>query len=156
MSALGDAVRDFAADHVTQRVGRGECTDLAVEALRSAGARTRFPAHNGNYVWGTPVALGAIEAGDILQFRSHHITIRNAGGDVQTEMRGHPTHTAIVIAVVGNGVFRIAEQNLRYPGSPRNVRSVAVNTIFLVSQRTQDRREITVRGQVWAYRPVAQ
>jgi hypothetical protein len=153
MSTLGDRIRDYALGRTGQQVGRGECTDLATFALREVGARASFPAHGGHAVWGTAVAAAAAEPGDVLQFRNHRTTIANAGGDVTTEQRGHPQHTAVVVENLGNGVLRVAEQNIVLPGARQATRTVMTNTVFLTGRVLPDQRTVTVGGQVWAYRP---
>ena len=153
MSVLGDRVRDYALGRNGQQVGRGECTDLATFALREVGARASFPARDGHPVWGTAVAAAAAEPGDFLQFRNHRTTIANAGGDVTTEIRGHPHHTAVVIENLGNGVLRIAEQNMLLPGARQATRTVMTNTVFLSGRVLPDQRTVTVSGGVWVYRP---
>lgn len=153
MSVLGEQVRNWVYNHYFQQVGRGECADLATEALRAVGARNSFPADHGNYVWGTPVPLAFAEPGDILQFRSHRMVIRNTDGSGRTEQRGHPRHTAIVLRNPGNGILEIAEQNMIYSGDRRPNRTVNTATIFVANQVTSDNRTVTITGHVWAYRP---
>ncbi len=91
--------------------------------------------------------------GDVLQFRNHRTTIGNAGGDVTTEHRGHPQHTAVVVGNLGNGVLRVAEQNMLLPGARQVTRTVMTDTIFLTSQILPDQRTVTVSGRVWVDRP---
>lgn len=153
MSVLGEQVKNWVYSHFLQQVGRGECADLATEALRAVGARTSFPSDHGNYVWGTPVRLAFAEPGDILQFRNHRMVIRNADGSGRIEHRGHPRHTAIVLRNPGDGTLEIAEQNIVYPGSRQPNRTVNTATIYFVDQQTPDNRRVTVTGGLWAYRP---
>jgi hypothetical protein len=153
MSVLGDRVRDYALGRTGQQVGRGECTDLATFALREAGARASFPAQDGHPAWGAAIAVAAAEPGDILQFRNHRTTISNSGGDVTTEHRGHPQHTAVVIENLGNGVLRVAEQNMLLPGARQATRTVMTSTVFLTGRILPDQRTVTVSGGVWVYRP---
>ena len=153
MSVLGEQVADFAASHVIQQVGRGECTDLAIHALQAAGARSHYPSQNGMPVWGSTVPVAFAERGDILQFQTFVITIRNADGTGQRESRGHPNHTAIVLENLGNGAFRVAEQNMVYPGAGNMTRTVGTAVVFTTNQTTSDNRQVTVHGRVQAYRP---
>ena len=52
---LNQKVLDFARESLGKKVVNGECTDLAVEALRHAGAR-RFPRErSGDYIWGRSI-----------------------------------------------------------------------------------------------------
>jgi hypothetical protein len=79
--ALRELVRDYAANHVSQQVGAGDCAALATEALRAVGARARQPSEHGHYVWGAPVPVAFVEGGDILQMRNYQAIIRNPVGD---------------------------------------------------------------------------
>ncbi len=154
MSVLGEQVRDFATGRLGLQVGRGECSDLASAALRAVGARGSFPATGGHPVWGQEVPLAFAEPGDVLQLRNHRVVIRNRDGTGFIETRGHPHHTAIVVENPGNGVLRVAEQNMMYPGARQPERTVGLATIFVTNQTTADQRTVTVQGQIWAYRPV--
>lgn len=157
MSALGDLVRDFAIGRRNFRVGRGECSDLVIQALQVAGGRSSFPSQHGSTVWGTPIPLASAEPGDILQMRNYRVVIRNIDNTGFIENRGHPHHSAIVIRNLGNGVLQVAEQNMVYQGAdPASVRTVGIATLYVTNQVTSDRRTITVRGEIWAYRPQAQ
>lgn len=80
MGYLGAQVVAFAERFKGQQVGRGECVDLADEALKSAGAKSYgdfkdivSPSDRyGNYHWSsTEVHLMAALPGDIIQF-SHY------------------------------------------------------------------------------------
>src|SRR4051812_21297607 len=65
-SPLNEKVVEFTRSKVGQKVGDGECTALALEALRHAGAR--LPGQ-GQESWGEEVtSLNAVGPGDILQF----------------------------------------------------------------------------------------
>src|SRR5512140_58730 len=135
MSALGDLVRDYARGRVSFQVGHGECADLAIEALRTAGARSTHHLVHGFYQWGAPVAIDLVERGDILEFVNHRIVRRFAGGWGVTEQRGNPYHTAIVLENLGNGVVRVAEQNMIYQGAPAYLpRTVQTAVVYLRNQ----------------------
>ena len=54
--ALNQKVLEFARERIGEKVADGQCTSLAVEALRYAGAK-RYPFDSsGDFVWGRPVA----------------------------------------------------------------------------------------------------
>jgi hypothetical protein len=181
---LGQKVVTFAAGKQGQQVGRGDCYDLADEALTQAGAKSA-PSYgritdDADYEWGRPIELKDVEAGDILQLRDHKITIRtdttikkvfSEGGSEESEKweeqdfrRGH--HTAIADVNKGNGVLEVYEQNVK----PRG-KKVQRHTLYVRNQtpatKTETRFEgktkvittittkITVEGTVWAYRPEA-
>src|SRR5689334_12692018 len=52
--SLGDQVVAFCQKHKGETVGSGQCSALASEALRAAGAKKRGPddPHEGDYTWG--------------------------------------------------------------------------------------------------------
>jgi hypothetical protein len=141
----------WARSKLRQRVGLGECWDLADGALRHAGARSSTTTgRDDDYVWGVPIALGAVIPGDILQFRDHVITItttiRTSFSDgeetsesFRTEERPH--HTAVVEANNGAKGLVILEQNRR-PGLP-----VERSTLFVTSAVSEVKTEHrTVKG----------
>jgi hypothetical protein len=104
---LNAKVLAYARSKVGKTVGRGECTDLATGALVAAGASLgvkRAQPVVGSYAWGQPIAT-CPEAlpGDIIQI---HQTRQNGSN---TEVVAH--HTAIVVAYLGNGKFKVLHQN---------------------------------------------
>ena len=63
---LGDDVVAYARSKLGQKVGNGECTSLAVDALRQCHARRPDPVMG---IWGDEVkSLRDLQPGDILQF----------------------------------------------------------------------------------------
>lgn len=143
----GEKVVAFARSRLGQTVGDGDCTALAREALRQAGAgrsRTR-PG-----VWGEERAsLRDARPGDILQFQDVvlvHRTLRGDGAIVTQEIAlAH--HTAIVARVRKGGarpVLVILHQNAA--GAAAEARVVQEWTIDLAEKRS---------GTIRAYRPVA-
>ncbi len=111
-----------------KKVGKGECWDLAKEALNSAGATWTPP-----YVFGK--ALGKkdpLQAGDILQFEK--VKIEYPDGS----WKELPHHTAIVHSVVEGTKLIIAEQNAN------GKRFVILSEIDL---------SFVKKGKVTAYRP---
>jgi hypothetical protein len=113
---LGDQVVAFARGKIGQRVGSGECFDLADQALRGAGAKSAADfgvvTPNADYVWGTSVSLANVQAGDIIQFRNYRYdrTIDTATR-TDTDFQERPHHTAIVERVDGQGALTVFEQN---------------------------------------------
>jgi hypothetical protein len=126
-----DRVVKFCKDHVGEKVGGGQCSHLAEEALKHAKAKPRstfkeFP-NAGDYVWGklvytleikdnspkeTKVPQISIQPGDIVQLR--HATFKGE------KLRGfenydasYPQHTAVVLAVSKEGnLVTVLEQNI--------------------------------------------
>ena len=116
-----DRVVEFSEQHLGQKVGNGECTTLASQALDYAGFKGssgNFPNH-GDYVWGRlvfmiegtetqPTEQGKIEwikPGDIVQFRN--VLFQSKRGFVKD---AH--HTAVVKSVDGDKqVLTVLHQN---------------------------------------------
>ena len=73
---IGDAVWNYANNKLGQTVDTGECTDLVIEALRSAGAWQGDTSNPPYYVWGNvlpePPQYGTWQNGDIIQFANAH------------------------------------------------------------------------------------
>ncbi len=99
------AVLAFVDKTMGQRVGSGECWDLAAEALNAAGARW-----DGRYDFGTVVdtSQGTVLPGDIVQFKDVRVRIEEADRII-VERMDH--HTAIVHAVHAPGRYTLAHQN---------------------------------------------
>ena len=118
-------------------VGRGECWDLAQEALDQNLAD-----------WARPNSFGLIlnnekddiKAGDIIQFRTLKITEHLPGGITKRETFGAPDHTAVVYRVIDKNRYSLAHQNV---GGKRNVVKGDINL------------ENVTSGKYWIYRPVA-
>ena len=128
ISELQREVVNFAADNIGKKIGRGECWDLADQALRAAGAEPPR-----GYTFGTRVPLNEIQPGDILQFT----TARFDEPGYWTIM-GEPNHTAVVHAVGDTRAF-ILQQNF---DGKRHVTTFDLNLDNLTS------------GTLEAFRPV--
>lgn len=152
--SLNQQVVAYLVQKLGQRVGSGECADLAVQALRVAGAKFANIAPDspspGDYVWGTLVKVeaaqggqvvdsapgAAIQPGDILQF--HGTTFAN--GVTATH------HTAVVAAVDAAGrVTQVFQQNITSNGGPAN-RTDTLSPLDLAG---------LTGGTVAVYRPIA-
>lgn len=118
-------------------VGRGECWDLAQEALDINLAEWKRPLD-----FGIPLdpMKDEIRPGDIIQFRSVTITTHMPGGGIRWETLGMPDHTAVIYEVQGRLKFRLAHQNLS------GKRFVQVTELDLSGKTS---------GQYWIYRPSA-
>lgn len=166
---LNTNVVQFAQSKMGQRVGTGECFDLADQALRSTGARSAADygriTRTADYIWGQVVSLALTRPGDIIQFRSYTETIittidyADGSGETLTQTNSRPHHTAIVCTIQSNGRRGVYEQNVA------NVRRVVINDLHFqthtVPARTEQRngqlatitQQITVSGTVRFYRP---
>ena len=124
----------YALEQEGHKVDRGECWDLAAQALNQAGANW-----DGFYGFGRAYdrRKEAILPGDIMQFEGVTMETRTKGG---MERFSFGKHTAIVIAVRGPGKVTIAHQNFGPTGRK-------------VSQLELDLSTIT-KGRILLYRPV--
>ncbi len=128
----------------TGRYRDGECWTLMEDAVVGAGGRssrgqTPHFSPTASYVWGTAVAAGSLQAGDVLQFSGYSWTrttvtdVTNADGSgatdeaSATEGRGSPQHSAMVVRVVSTGVVEVIEQNV-----PRTTGPVQTVTLVLI------------------------
>lgn len=144
---VNEKVVEFARSKLGRRVGDGQCTALAVEALQHAGARRPRPQAG---TWGDELkSLRDARPGDILQFEGAMFVrsrVRDDGALV-TQTFSFPHHTAIVARVRKRGpkpVLVILHQNAGVEeGEDRGVQEW---TIDLAGKR---------RGTVKAYRPIA-
>jgi hypothetical protein len=125
-------VVQWASGQLNKQVGKGECWDLAEQALKHAGAETSVDLgpveDDSDYVWGDEIDhVKDIEPGDILQFRDYEVTTTteteytfpdgSGGTEVTTETaeRGH--HTAIANGKLdANGVVKTFEQHVKPSG----------------------------------------
>ena len=124
---FGQYVSGWCLHHMGQQVGRGECWDLAHDALLKGCGKHAFVStytHHGYPILeiigtssGPSVVRGPedeIREGDVLQFTSAQF---RDGGEVRTA--GAPDHTAVVIGKNGDKL-EVAEQNV---GGVRVVKS---------------------------------
>lgn len=126
----------FVDSHMGQKVGTGECWDLAQEALEYNLAD-----------WERPVTFGrlldpqkdTVLPGDIIQFKSVTITTKTEQS-TRVEKVGAPDHTAVVYEVKGKLHYMLAHQNLG------GVKKVKVTEMNLGN---------TTAGQYWIWRPSA-
>ena len=118
---------------IGKQVGRGECWDLAADALNSVGADW-----DKNYKFGRVVnyAKDCVFPGDIVQFEGVQIEYRK-GNSVYWEDLEH--HTAIVYEVKATGNYIMAEQNTSEGG-----KKVVLNPLQL--------KDVT-KGKYTIYRP---
>ena len=128
ISEIQREVVNFAADNIGRKIGRGECWDLADQALRAAGAEPPK-----GYTFGDRIPLNEIQPGDILQFTSARFDEPG-----YWTIMGMPNHTAVVHAVGDTRAF-ILQQN--FDGK----RYVTTYDLNLNNQTS---------GQIEAFRPV--
>lgn len=154
--ALRTLVVAFVRQRLGERVGSGECFDLADTALRDAGAKSAADfgqvTPNGNYRWGTSINLLQLRTGDIIQFRNYRFARHRteADGSWTEDVQERPHHTAIVDSVDGGGAVTVLEQNV-----PEGTGVTRCQLFFSNSQTDSDgtQTNVTVHGQFWFYRP---
>lgn len=88
---------------IGKKVDRGECWDLANQALTRANAAWTFPTQFGKEV--KPL-IDTIYPGDLIQFTK--VKMKSKTGETWT----FPQHTAIVYEVIKPGHYKIAQQNI--------------------------------------------
>lgn len=180
---LNAKVYTWAASHMGQHIGRGECWDLADQALNSAGAASSTTTgKNDDYVWGAAVGLHQVSAGDILQLRDHVMTVKTttsvtfedgSGYDSShEEVHRRPHHTAIVVSYKAPNEVVVLEQHVKPLGErvQRHVLALASTTTPTVETSYRSMKDkqgrmrnatvvvtttVKVTGKIWAYRPVA-
>jgi hypothetical protein len=152
ISPLSQKVLSFAHERIGKKVGDGQCTSLAIEALRFAGAK-RYPFNpSGDFVWGRPVAsFKEALPGDILQFRNAVFQ----GKRWITKRRWvswhyeYPHHTAIVLEVrEGGRLVAILHQNVGEHDADDATKQV-------VQEGSIRPESLQAGGSVAIFRPVA-
>jgi len=124
----------YASSQVGKKVDRGECWDLAYEALTQ-----NHCAWDHKYVYGKKLdpKTDSIYAGDLLQFENVTVKYKNANMSTTEE---YPHHTAIIYQVLGKNHYTILHQNF---GS--NSRKVMITDLDLTHKTS---------GKISFYRPV--
>ena len=124
---------------IGKTVDRGECWDLANEALILVNGRWD---HEFKYGKLLNPKKDTIYPGDIIQFKNVKTEIKTENKDgsyeIQKETMGQ--HTAIVYKVNGPGDFEIAHQNTGFSGKKVGVSRLILKTIK--------------KGKIFIYRPV--
>lgn len=130
---LNMQIVEYVESVMGEQVDRGECWDLANQALTRIDARW-----DGQYKYGREVnpKRREIYPGDIIQFKDVKVSYRE-GNTIYTETMAH--HTAIVYRVLDEGVYELAHQNTGFSG-----RTVGVSKLDL---------DTVVSGRMWFYRP---
>jgi len=100
---------------IGQKVGRGECWDLAAAALDYAGAYLDRSSQKSIYIFGKKLnpEKDQIYPGDILQIENLKIEYTE-GNVIYTENMSH--HTAIIYQIIAKDHFKIAHQNTNFSG----------------------------------------
>lgn len=133
--ALNKKIVSYVKSVIGKQVDRGECWDLANQALSQNNAKW-----DGEYVYGDLLDLKKddIYPGDIIQFKKVKVTY-SVGNAIYKETMTH--HTAIVYKVISKGKFELAHQNTGFSG-----RKVGLSTLDLST---------IVKGKIFIYRPIS-
>ncbi len=107
---LNQKIIAFVDSKMKKKVGRGECWDLAAQALNTAGATW-----NGKLKFGRLLDLKTetILPGDIVQFEGVKIKFEKEGAKYK-QILNH--HTGIIYSVKGPRQFEMANQNTAQHG----------------------------------------
>lgn len=138
---LNRAVIQYVETVIGKKVDRGECWDLANQALTRINATWD---HHFKYGKLLNPQKDTIFAGDIIQFKDvlvETITHHDDGSvSISKETMGQ--HTAIVYRVNAPGDYQIAHQNTSFSG-----RTVGISRLVLKNIK---------KGKYWIYRPVVE
>lgn len=134
LPVLNQQIVHYVLDQEGKKVDRGECWDLAAQALNRAGAKW-----DGMYGFGRllDVKKEPIMPGDIVQFEGVLMEHRTENGREQFSFM---KHTAVVVAVTSPGDVVIMHQNFGKAG-----RKVSSLNLILGD---------LVKGKLLFYRPV--
>jgi hypothetical protein len=132
--ALNNEIIKYVKTNISKKVGRGECWDLAAEALNTVGAKW-----DGDYGFGRVVNLGkeCVYPGDVIQFTDVTVMYQKDNSIFTEQMQ---QHTAIIYTVKTPKEFVLADQNTNSSG-----RTVGLHPLEL--------KNITA-GTFKIYRPV--
>ena len=130
---LNQQIIEFVNSKMNKKVGKGECWDLANEALTLVQAKW-----DGNLKFGRKLDYKkeCIYPGDIIQFEK--VKVKYTENKV-TYQEAMPHHTAIIYEVKGKGEYVLAHQNTAYTG--RKVGTSALNLMNVTG------------GKITIYRP---
>ncbi len=130
---LNQQIIEFVNSKMNKKVGKGECWDLANEALTLVQAKW-----DGNLKFGRKLDYKkeCIYPGDIIQFEK--VKVKYTENKV-TYQEAMPHHTAIIYEVKGTGDFVLAHQNTAYTG-----RKVGISSLNLMN---------VTGGKITIYRP---
>ena len=129
LPVLNAKIIAFVDKNIGKKVGRGECWDLAQIPLDEYHADW-----DGQYNYGKKIDYkkDKILPGDIIQFEKVVIKQQEGNKFIITNL---PHHTAIVYEVLGDGIFKIANQNTNTHG--KKVSIDELNTNYLTKGKIQ-------------------
>jgi len=134
------SILEYVNTVIGEQVGRGECWDLADEALKKAHAKFDRSSEKTLYIFGRRYSPSKekILPGDIIQF--YNVVVRYQKANmIITENLTH--HTAIVYAVNNDNEITLAHQNTNYTG-----KKVGLSKLNL---------EHVQKGKLYFYHPIS-
>jgi hypothetical protein len=136
---INQRIIDYVDGVIGNRVGRGECWDLADQALISSGAQFDKSSEVTLYIFGREYdpREESIFPGDIIQFKKVLVKYQK-GNVILSEKMVH--HTAIVYDVTDNRKLQLAHQNTSKTG-----KKVGITSLDLSHVR---------KGELRFYRPI--
>lgn len=123
ISPLNNEILSYVTSQLNKKVGRGECWDLASNALNKVGAKW-----DGLYVYGRKLMPGeCIQPGDIIQFKNVKLSYSNGKQTFTEDMK---QHTAIIFAVKNADEVVLAHQNTGFSGKKVGKSPLVFSTIY--------------------------
>lgn len=140
LPVINERIIHYVEKVIGKQVNRGECWDLADEALTKSGARFDKSSEKTLYIFGKQYnpQKEKILPGDIIQFEKVVVKYQE-GNMIMTESFAH--HTAIVYEVISSGEIKLAHQN-----TSRTGKKVGISALQL---------ENVKKGKMFFYRPLA-
>jgi hypothetical protein len=139
LPATNQRIIKYINEVIGDRVGRGECWDLADEALKRSHAKFDKSSEKSLYIFGREYNPGKenIIPGDIIQFKNVVVKYRK-GNAIMTETMSH--HTAIVYEVLNERKIMLAHQNTSRMGKKVGISQLDLDSIQ--------------KGKLFFYRPI--
>jgi hypothetical protein len=132
--SLNKQILEYVKTTIGKKVDRGECWDLANQALMLINAEWDHKYKYGKLV--NP-KKDVIYPGDIIQFEGVKVKFKK-GNTTYTEDMSH--HTAIINRVIDKGVYELAHQNTGFSGRKVGLSTLDISTI--------------IKGKMSIYRPI--
>ena len=132
--SLNKQILEYVKTTIGKKVDRGECWDLANQALTHINADWDHKYKYGKLV--NP-KKDVIYPGDIIQFEGVKVKYK-VGNTTYTEDMGH--HTAIIYQVIDKNVYELAHQNTGFSGRKVGLSKLDISTI--------------TKGRMSIYRPI--
>ena len=120
---LNKKIISFVKTSINKKVGRGECWDLAAEALDKAGAKWD---HDFGFGKEVNYKNECVYPGDVMQFEGVEMIYQEGNTYHRIKL---PHHTALVFEVKEKGKFKVAEQNTSNTRKKVGINPIDLSTI---------------------------